>query len=356
MMARMEQLNRGDRVQPPCDRCRRLHMDCLKNLTACMGCTKKHAKCSWKDVEEQELKDHPFVPRVKTAEEIAAAERGSEGESSVSGGDSMRKERRREMMEVRDEELLGEESDDDVEMRDKPSEEITNANGLPQSGPAPPATDVPSKAVHEREVVTQASDIPSTSRTASPTTSSFVRETIPKPMLADSPKGQYQAPQAQMQPFQANAETNGHVQTEYERDLYSQLSQASREGAGCRKATAHDNEPTREAAECEAAEGEKPTREEGVHVYTAGTDPIQPELLPVQPMQLDTVEPLPLEQQPAAKEMPAEKVPSPPIRSEHHTPKPQMPSPPLSGVPSHAIPTPSTSVTELSIAPQPMQT
>lgn len=55
MVARMEQMHRGERVLPPCDRCRRLHMDCLKNLTACMGCTKKHAKCSWKDVREEEL-------------------------------------------------------------------------------------------------------------------------------------------------------------------------------------------------------------------------------------------------------------------------------------------------------------
>ena len=30
-------------------------MDCLKNLTACVGCTKKHAKCSWRDVREEEL-------------------------------------------------------------------------------------------------------------------------------------------------------------------------------------------------------------------------------------------------------------------------------------------------------------
>ncbi|OJJ45651.1 hypothetical protein ASPZODRAFT_118698 [Penicilliopsis zonata CBS 506.65] len=58
MVARMEELQRGERILPPCDRCRRLHMDCLKNLTACMGCTKKHAKCSWKDVKEDEL--HEF--------------------------------------------------------------------------------------------------------------------------------------------------------------------------------------------------------------------------------------------------------------------------------------------------------
>ncbi|KAK2747745.1 hypothetical protein FQN57_001775 [Myotisia sp. PD_48] len=57
MVSRMEDLQRGDRILPPCDRCRRLHMECLKNLTACMGCTKKHAKCSWKDVKLEELRE-----------------------------------------------------------------------------------------------------------------------------------------------------------------------------------------------------------------------------------------------------------------------------------------------------------
>jgi hypothetical protein len=36
----------------PCDRCRLLHMDCRKSLgnsTTCVGCTKKHVKCSWAD-------------------------------------------------------------------------------------------------------------------------------------------------------------------------------------------------------------------------------------------------------------------------------------------------------------------
>lgn len=63
MVHRMESLAKGERILPPCDRCRRLHMDCLKNLTACMGCTKKHAKCSWKDVREPELRGgyaHPI--------------------------------------------------------------------------------------------------------------------------------------------------------------------------------------------------------------------------------------------------------------------------------------------------------
>lgn len=57
MVSRMENLQRGERVLPPCDRCRRLHMDCLKNLTACQGCTRKHAKCSWKEVKLEELRD-----------------------------------------------------------------------------------------------------------------------------------------------------------------------------------------------------------------------------------------------------------------------------------------------------------
>ncbi|KAF2743947.1 hypothetical protein M011DRAFT_450147 [Sporormia fimetaria CBS 119925] len=55
MVHRMEALAKGERVLPPCDRCRRLQMDCLKNLTACQGCTKKHAKCSWREVKESEI-------------------------------------------------------------------------------------------------------------------------------------------------------------------------------------------------------------------------------------------------------------------------------------------------------------
>ena len=34
-----------------------LRLDHEVHLTACQGCTKKHAKCSWKDVREEELRD-----------------------------------------------------------------------------------------------------------------------------------------------------------------------------------------------------------------------------------------------------------------------------------------------------------
>ncbi|KAK4944125.1 hypothetical protein LTR10_016458 [Elasticomyces elasticus] len=76
MVRRMDSMWKGDRVVPPCDRCRRLHMDCLKNLTACMGCTKKHAKCSWKEVKAEELQTTGSVaaPDNETATATTASE------------------------------------------------------------------------------------------------------------------------------------------------------------------------------------------------------------------------------------------------------------------------------------------
>jgi len=109
MVARMEQLQRGDRIVPPCDRCRRLHMDCCKNLTACLGCTRKHAKCSWKDVEDDELKNYePPAARHRLEDEVRS-------ERSASTGPRKR-DYRRDGQGVADEELLGEEvssSDED---------------------------------------------------------------------------------------------------------------------------------------------------------------------------------------------------------------------------------------------------
>ena len=105
MLSRMDSMQRGDRVLPPCDRCRRLHMDCLKNLTACLGCTKKHAKCSWKEVTDQELIDNPHVPRVKD-DPAAAAGGDTFASGAVAPLDGP-------PQPVRDEELLGEEEDSD---------------------------------------------------------------------------------------------------------------------------------------------------------------------------------------------------------------------------------------------------
>jgi hypothetical protein len=51
---KLDKAQRGDAIFPPCDRCRRLKLQCIKHLTACQGCTKKHAKCSWKAVTDEE--------------------------------------------------------------------------------------------------------------------------------------------------------------------------------------------------------------------------------------------------------------------------------------------------------------
>jgi len=58
MAGKIEKLTRGDVIDPPCDRCRRLRFECTKHLTACSACTKKHAKCSWKDIRDGELDDN----------------------------------------------------------------------------------------------------------------------------------------------------------------------------------------------------------------------------------------------------------------------------------------------------------
>jgi hypothetical protein len=50
-----EKLAKGELINPPCDRCRRLRVQCVKHLTACQGCTRKHARCSWRSATEQEV-------------------------------------------------------------------------------------------------------------------------------------------------------------------------------------------------------------------------------------------------------------------------------------------------------------
>ncbi|KAG8630743.1 hypothetical protein KVT40_002362 [Elsinoe batatas] len=79
--AHMESLPRGSRVMPPCDRCRRLKMDCLKNLTSCQGCTKKHARCHWKEVGRDEIEGLEGFG----VEGAMAAHSGGEG-GNTSGG------------------------------------------------------------------------------------------------------------------------------------------------------------------------------------------------------------------------------------------------------------------------------
>ena len=76
-----DRLLRGDTITPPCDRCRRLRLQCVKHLTACQGCTKKHAKCSWKAVTEEEAARLRQEMGVAVESEPVSA--GTEGESVV---------------------------------------------------------------------------------------------------------------------------------------------------------------------------------------------------------------------------------------------------------------------------------
>ncbi|KIY02344.1 uncharacterized protein Z520_02482 [Fonsecaea multimorphosa CBS 102226] len=98
MVRRMDNMWKGDRVIPPCDRCRRLHMDCLKNLTACMGCTKKHAKCSWKEVKAEELQltgPESTSPDRETARE----DLGRESAPPLSAGSTLESNRHADEMQ-----------------------------------------------------------------------------------------------------------------------------------------------------------------------------------------------------------------------------------------------------------------
>ena len=124
MLSRMDSMQRGDRVLPPCDRCRRLHMDCLKNLTACLGCTKKHAKCSWKDVTDQELLDNPHPARAR--EEGGEPINGRDDYSPMVVDGSVQG--------VRDEELLGEDDVSDDGKDDSPTLDGTALTTKPGHG------------------------------------------------------------------------------------------------------------------------------------------------------------------------------------------------------------------------------
>lgn len=64
MATKIDKLAKGDVIFPPCDRCRRLKFDCIKHISACAGCTKKHARCSWKDVREGEL-EYTIPPQIQ---------------------------------------------------------------------------------------------------------------------------------------------------------------------------------------------------------------------------------------------------------------------------------------------------
>ncbi|KAM0470050.1 hypothetical protein ACHAPX_010141 [Trichoderma viride] len=92
VLKKTDTINKGDVIFPTCDRCRRLRLQCVKHLSACRGCTRKHARCSWRNVtdEEAEIVRHQLeiIEREaqKMREEAAAAAAAAQAEASDSHG------------------------------------------------------------------------------------------------------------------------------------------------------------------------------------------------------------------------------------------------------------------------------
>ncbi|TAQ85195.1 hypothetical protein B7494_g6485 [Chlorociboria aeruginascens] len=107
MAVRIEKLSRGDVIEPPCDRCRRLRFECTKHLTACSACTKKHAKCTWRDMTKSELEDlqntAPQGGNIRGENGFPSTE--SDREPSSAGGAPGRPREHSREMELTDEEF-----------------------------------------------------------------------------------------------------------------------------------------------------------------------------------------------------------------------------------------------------------
>lgn len=85
-----DKLQKGDLINPPCDRCRRLRLACVRHLTACQGCTKKHAKCSWKFVTEDEMTILKREMGIRVDAEMEAGTDTNAPESVGGGGPPLR--------------------------------------------------------------------------------------------------------------------------------------------------------------------------------------------------------------------------------------------------------------------------
>lgn len=60
-------------------------MECIKHLTACQGCTRKHAKCSWKSLADEEV---AWLKGEAGSAGGEATEGEEGGTGTVSGGDT----------------------------------------------------------------------------------------------------------------------------------------------------------------------------------------------------------------------------------------------------------------------------
>lgn len=141
--AHMDGLPRGHRVMPPCDRCRRLRMDCVKNLTSCAGCTKKHARCHWREVSRDELGALDHLMDSAYADPAAAQYETDGADERVSGDYYYRDEHQRDESDdddsnpLEDLEALGEKEERENAMAERTREDedgLRNAKELSRQG------------------------------------------------------------------------------------------------------------------------------------------------------------------------------------------------------------------------------
>lgn len=137
--AHMDSLPRNTRVMPPCDRCRRLRMDCVKNLTSCAGCTKKHARCHWRDVSRDELAslDHMMdaaYPSGGSGYDHAAPYGDDGGDYAYGNGGADSDDEDDDSNPLEDLEALGEQHAEELQEAEMDEEGLRNARELARKG------------------------------------------------------------------------------------------------------------------------------------------------------------------------------------------------------------------------------
>ena len=89
-------LKKGEKVEPPCDRCREADVECRINKTSCSRCARRHDRCVWTKVEVDELEGLGLLEKdeaeygkgwnkKKKKQASSGKKRASNGKKEVSG-------------------------------------------------------------------------------------------------------------------------------------------------------------------------------------------------------------------------------------------------------------------------------
>jgi hypothetical protein len=88
-------LKKGQKVEPPCDRCRESNVECHINKTSCSRCARRHDRCVWTKVDVDELKGLGLLEKDeaeygkgwnrKKKQASSGKKRASNGKKEVSG-------------------------------------------------------------------------------------------------------------------------------------------------------------------------------------------------------------------------------------------------------------------------------